>query len=227
MEKRVLLILGENFEEIEFAAFTGVLGWATHTRPVSNTVLQRAPGGGAVSSIEIIVAGFCPEVHGMNNMRIRPNILVCDLKEDDIDRFDAVAIPACVGVGRGQHTDKGQKDLLSKQMLNIVRCVYDNGGIIATMCWAEHVLAAAKLPHHSAYANYPLYVEDKDGPFLPLNFDRKMRTITCGGPLVAMEAACLLLKELVGESEYRIFRQNNPWLFGISDEFAPRVEIVK
>ncbi len=55
----------------------------------------------------------------------------------------------------------------------------------------------------------------------------KTRTITSGGPVVAVEAACLLLKTLVHADEYRAFRRHNPWLFGINDEFPPRLEIVK
>jgi hypothetical protein len=36
-----------------------------------------------------------------------------------------------------------------------------------------------------------------------------------------------LLKHLVSNGEYRTFRQNNPWLFGGKDQFAPRVDAVK
>ena len=78
-----------------------------------------------------------------------------------------------------------------------------------------------------AYANYPLYTRDKSRTYRPLVFDPKMRTITCGGPFVATEAACLFLKQLIDERRYRAFRKHNPWLFGINDEFAPRLDIVK
>ena len=44
---------------------------------------------------------------------------------------------------------------------------------------------------------------------------------------MATETACLLLKKLVVESQYKTFRRSNPWLFGIRDEFAPRLDIAK
>ena len=224
---RVLLIVGENFAEMEFAAFTGILSWATETKKVSNSVLKRSAGAPDVPRIEVTVAGFAEQVRGMGSMRIRPDVLVKDLADKDVDRFDAVAIPTSVGAGRGRHTGKGQADLESPRTIAIVRRVHGNGGIIATMCGAEGVLAKAKLPHNPAYANYPLYTRDKGRTYRPLVFDPKMRTITSGGPLVAPETACLLLKQLVSDAEYRAFRKHNPWLFGIKDEFAPRVDLVK
>ncbi|MGB2819963.1 MAG: hypothetical protein WBF17_03205 [Phycisphaerae bacterium] len=76
-------------------------------------------------------------------------------------------------------------------------------------------------------ANYPLYTRDRTGPLRPLAFDAQTRTITSGGPMAATEAACLLLKALVRKKEYRTFRRSNPWLFGIRDEFAPRLQCVR
>ena len=76
-------------------------------------------------------------------------------------------------------------------------------------------------------ADYPVYTREKGGAFRPLVLDEKTRTITSGGPCVAVETACLLLKQLVGQGEFRAFRQNNPWLFGINDEFAPRLDRVR
>jgi len=225
--RRVLLILGENFEEIEFAAFTGVLSWAMATRKVSNSVLGRSADAADLPLIEVVVAGFGREVRGMGGTRVRPDVLVGDLRDGDVDRFDAVAIPACVGAGRGRHTDRGQTDLLSPATIGIVRRVHANGGIIATMCWAETVLKAAKLWRKGHAAAYPLYTTRKDGAYRGLVYDEKLRTITSGSPAVATEAACLLLKKLVVEAEYKAFRRSNPWLFGIRDEFAPRLDVAK
>jgi len=223
--KRVLILLGENFDEIEFAAFSGVLAWASHTRRASNGVLRRAPDAAEVRAIEVVVAGFDREVNSMGSMHVRPDVLVRDLKDDEIDRFDAVAIPACVGTGRGRRTDKGQQDLLSDRTVAIVRRVHERGGIIALMCWGQELLRKAKLLKDAA--DYPLYTDRKDGAFRPLVFDKETRTITSGGPCVAIETACLLLRRLVSEAEYRSFRQHNPWLFGIRDEFPPRLPEVK
>jgi hypothetical protein len=55
-------------------------------------------------------------------------------------------------------------------------------------------------------------------------YDKDLRTATSLGPGVALEAACLLVRELVREAEYRSFRRYNPWLFGGEDQFPPRVK---
>jgi putative intracellular protease/amidase len=211
--RRVLILLGENFEEIEFAAYSGVLSWASHTKRAFNYVL-RDPKAPELPLIEVVVAGFDKEVHSMGAMHIRPDVLVQDIKDEDIDRFDAVAVPACVGGGRGRHTGKGQADLESARAVHIARRVHGNGGIVSAMCVSD-ILDKAGLPHRNASA------ED------PVAFDEKGRTTTSLGPSVAIETACMLLKHLVSDPEYRTFRQNNPWLFGGKDQFAPRVDAIK
>jgi len=211
--RRVLILLGENFEEIEFAAYSGVLSWASHTRRSLNYVLLD-PKAPELPLIEVVVAGFDKEVHSMGAMHIRPDVLVRDLKDEDIDRFDAMAVPACVGGGRGRHTYKGQADLESDRAVSIARRVHANGGIVSTMC-ESGILDKAKLPHRNASADEPV------------TFDEKGRTTTSVGSAVAAETACMLLKHLVSADEYRTFRQNNPWLFGDKDQFPPRVDAVK
>ncbi len=211
--RRVLLLLGENFEEIEFGAYTGVLSWAAHTTAEGDYVFKR--GAKEVPAIEVVVAGFDPEVRGMGSMVIRPHVLVKDLKDADIDRFDAVAVPACVGGGRGRHTWKGAGALESPATVKIVQRIHANGGIISSMCAGRCALEAAKLPAPKA--------EPKE----PVAYDKMLRTATSVGPSVAVEAACLLLKELVSDDEYRSFRLYNPWLFGGKDQFSPRLDSLK
>jgi formylglycine-generating enzyme required for sulfatase activity len=212
--RRVLLLLGENFEEIEFGAYTGVMSWAAHTTPEGDYAMPKT-GAPSVPAIEVVVAGFEPEVRGMGSMIVRPHVLVKDLKAENLDGFDAVAIPACVGGGRGQHTWQGRADLESEPAIAVVRRVHGNGGIISTMCAGAATLQAAKLPL------------PKRIPGEAVAYDKKLRTATSAGPGVALEAACLLLKELVSAEEYRSFRQYNPWLFGGKDQFPPRVESLK
>jgi hypothetical protein len=96
-----LVLLGENFEEIELAGYTGVLGWAAHTTKTGNYMIPKGTPVAEVPAFEVVVAGFAPEVRGMGGTNVRPHVLVKDLSDKDVDRFDAVAIPACVGGGRG------------------------------------------------------------------------------------------------------------------------------
>ena len=212
--RRVLVLLGENFAELEFGAYTAVLSWASHTNPKGDYAMPKT-GAPSVSLIEVVVAGFAPEVHGMGSMTIRPQVLVENLTDEQIDRFDAVAVPACVGSGRGQHTYKGWEDISSDRAAAIVRRVHAGGGIISTMCAGQCVLEKAGLPCPKA------------GPEQPVAYDPTMRTATSVGPAVAVEAACMLLKQLVRDVEYRSFRRYNPWLFGGTDQFPPRLESLR
>ncbi|OQB85412.1 MAG: Serine/threonine-protein kinase pkn1 [Planctomycetes bacterium ADurb.Bin126] len=211
--RRVLVLVGENFEEIELAGYTGVLSWAAHTTRNGNYMVPRNSQVAEVPWIEVVVAGFAPEVRGMGGLIVRPHVLVKDLSDTDVDRFDAVAVPACVGGGRGQHTWAGQADLESDRAVAIVRRVHGNGGIISTMCAGAITLRKA---------NLPLPKSDQAAAF-----DAKSRTASSLGPGVALEAACLLLREMISEAEYRSFRRHNPWLFGKEDQFAPRMENLK
>lgn len=50
--RRVLVLLGENFEEIELAAYTGVLSWASHTTKEGNYMIPKdAPASGGSSDL--------------------------------------------------------------------------------------------------------------------------------------------------------------------------------
>lgn len=212
--RRVLLLLGENFEELELGAYTGVLSWGSHTKVVSNYMMPKT-GAVDVPLIEVVVAGFDPEVRGMGSMVIRPQVLVKDLKDADLDRFDAVAVPACVGGGRGRHTWKGREDQEGDPAVAVVRRVHANGGLISTMC------AGSSTPKK---AGLPLPKGEAGGG---VAYDPALRVATSAGPGVALEAACLLLRELVTAEEYRSFRRYNPWLFGGKDEFPPRLDSLR
>ena len=212
--RRVLVLLGENFEEIELAGYTGVLSWAAHTTKAGNYMIPKGELAAEVPAIEVVVAGFAPEVHGMGGMNIRPHVLVKELSNEDVDRFDAVAIPACVGGGRGQHTWMGAAALESDRAVAIVRRIHTNGGIISTMCAGATTPRKANLPLPERAGEAVAYAKD-------------LRTATSIGPGVAMEAACLLVRELVSEAEYRSFRDYNPWLFGSEGQYPPRMESLK
>ncbi|MBI5393922.1 MAG: SUMF1/EgtB/PvdO family nonheme iron enzyme [Verrucomicrobia bacterium] len=214
--RRLLVLLGENFEAIEFAAFTGVMSWATHTKRIADYMMPKGGSEPEVPNIEVAVAGFDAEVRSMAGICVRPDVLVRDLKPEDMDRFDAVAIPACVGSARGRHNEKGQSDLTSDDAVALVRRIHDNDGIVSLMCWGDEILQKAKI-----------VPEKVAGKTEQLVFDPKSRTTTCGGPGIALETACLLLKQLISDAEYRSFRRFNPWLFGAKDEFAPRFDCVR
>lgn len=206
--RRVLVLVAENFEEVELGAYTGILSWASHTKPAGNYMFKE--GAAEVPNIEVVIAGFAPEIHGMGGMNLRPHVLVKDLTPADLDHFDAVAIPAAVGGARGQHTWQGRSDLESQAAVAIVKRIHANAGFISTMCAGSSTLSEAALP------------VPRTTPDTPVALDSNRHTATSAGPGVAVEAACLLVQQLTSTEEYRAFRQSNPWIFGGKDQYPPR-----
>lgn len=90
--------------QMGMAGYTGVLRWAAHTTKEGDYMIPKDASVAELPAIEVVIVGFRSEVRGVGGMTIRPHVLVKDLTDEDLDRFDAVAIPACVGGGRGQHT---------------------------------------------------------------------------------------------------------------------------
>lgn len=214
--KNVLLVVGENFEELEFAAFTGVLSW---TRVYS---FKGTP-------INVTVAGFDRVIGGMGSMRIVPDALVSELTEKDIGSFDAVAIPCSVGSGRGRRTGRGQGALESKPVLEIVRKVHSKGGVIATMCCGRAtLLKAGLLKSEDAQCRYWADSQTPggartawdDAPVVVAN-----RIITTMGPAVSWQSVVVLVELLLGKEQAAGFVKTCPWVFGQKGELLLEVPV--
>jgi putative intracellular protease/amidase len=213
--KNVLLIVGENFEELEFAAFTGVLSW---TRVYS---FKGPP-------INVTVAGFNKVIGGMGSMRIVPDMLVSELTAKDIESFDAVAIPCSVGSGRGRKTGRGQAALESKPVLEIVKRVHAKGGILATMCCArDTLLKAGLLKAGDAQCQYwhdakqtDRHSAGDDAPIVVAN-----RIISTMGPAVSWQAVIVLVELLLGKEQAADFTKTCPWVFGERAELLLKVPV--
>ncbi|MEQ2008618.1 MAG: DJ-1/PfpI family protein [Limisphaerales bacterium] len=212
--KNVLLVVGENFEELEFAAFSGVLSW---TRVYS---FKGTP-------INVTVAGFDKVVGGMGSMRIVPDVLVRELTDKEIESFDAVAIPCSVGAGRGRRTGKGQADLESKPVVDIVRKVHARGGVIATMCCGRETLVkAGLLKPGDAQCRYWRDSTKQAGP-RPTADDAAIfvsnRVITTMGPAVSWQSVVVLVELLLGKAQAADFTKTCPWVFGQQEELLLKV----
>lgn len=216
--RRVLLIVGENFEELEFSAFSGILSW---TRVYS---FKGTP-------IEVTVGGFDPVIGGMGSMRIVPDVQVADLGPEQIAAFDAVAIPCSVGGGRGRRTYKGQENLESPAVRRIVRAVHERGGVIATMCCSRASVIKAGLlkegdPQCGYWIERPAAGEtahaetDCAAPVVVSN-----RIITTMGPAVSWAAVLVLIELLNGREQARQFVATCPWVFGRRQELVLPVPV--
>jgi 4-methyl-5(b-hydroxyethyl)-thiazole monophosphate biosynthesis len=108
--KKVLLFAPQGFEDLEIAAFTDILGW---TR-----VLKE------VKPVEVVITALRKSVRSKHGLTIKADILLGDVNIKD---YHALIIP-------GGFNDSGWTEVYDKKVLNLIREIYGNDGIVATMC---------------------------------------------------------------------------------------------
>jgi len=121
-----------------------------------------------------------------------------------MDRYEVTNLQFCrfLNDGSAAHWNVDQEiQKKGDRAASILRRVHANGGVISTMCAGQFALEKAGL-------TYPRASSER-----PVAYDPQTRTATSVGPSVAVEAACLLLKQLVRREEYDSFLRYNPWLF--------------
>jgi len=200
------LIAGEKFEELEFAAFTGLMSWV------------RAAGKGKLPPVDVVVAGFDHEITGFGSMHIRPEMLAQDLGDEDLDEFDAVGIPAAL-------SREGVDQLRSQRTHDIVRKIHANGGVIATMCDG-----IAAVPKDIRGKTCQYWARGKAGrpngeQHAPIVVDN--RIMTTAGQAVAVPAVVVLLELLFGEEQTKEFTSGCACMFGFHQEFVQRVSVFR
>lgn len=204
--KQVLLIAGEKFEELEFAAITGVMSWV-RTQPKDK-----------VPPVDVVVAGFDKEVSGFGSMHIRPELLVPELNDEDLAEFDAVAIPAAL-------SKEGGKQLTSERTHDIVRKIHARGGVVCAMC--DGIAAVPKDLRGKTCRYWERRKEGvpNDEEHAPIVVDR--RIITTAGQAVAVPTAVVLLELLRGKEVAERFVAGCPCTFGFDAEFASSVRVYR
>jgi 4-methyl-5(b-hydroxyethyl)-thiazole monophosphate biosynthesis len=110
MNKKVLLFVPQGFEDIEVATFTDILGW---TR-----VLKE------VKPVDVVITALRKTVCSKHNLTITTHMLMDKVNASD---YQALIIP-------GGHNDSGYQEVYNEEIQELIRNVYKNGGIIATMC---------------------------------------------------------------------------------------------
>ncbi len=204
--KQLLLIAGEKFEELEFAAFTGVMSWV------------RATGKGKLPPVDVVVAGFDDEVTGFGSLYIRPDVLVQDLRDEDLDQFDAIGVPTAL-------SRKGSQALQSNHTRDIVRKIHAKGGVIATMC--DGVAAVpkdlqGKTCQYWARGNKDVRNDMEHAPIVVDN-----RIMTTAGQAVAVPSVVVLLELLFGEEQTKEFTSGCACMFGFDQEFMQKVVVFR
>jgi 4-methyl-5(b-hydroxyethyl)-thiazole monophosphate biosynthesis len=185
LNKKVLLFAPQGFEDIELAAFTDILGW---TR-----VLKE------VTHVDLVITAFKKNICSKHNLNIKAHQLIKEIKPLD---YHALIIP-------GGFNDAGYTEVYNNKVLDLIKKIYKNDGIIATMCVGSlavartGILKGKKATTYSASKRHDNLKILQDCGATPVK-DRIVvtdRIITNRGPDTAIEVAFKLLEMLNGKKD--------------------------
>ena len=187
MNKKVLLFAPQGFEDIELAAFTDILGW---TR-----VLKE------VAPIDLVITAFKKNIRSKHNLIIKAHQLIKAIHPFD---YEALIIP-------GGFNDAGYTEVYHKKVLDLIRKIYENGGIIAAMCVGSlavartGILKGKKATTYSASKRHDNIQILQDCGAIPVKERIAVtdRIITNRGPDTAIEVAFRLLEMLNGTTDMK------------------------
>jgi len=186
-EKKVLLFLGEGFEDLEAVSILSVCGWTEY-----RSHLEK---------VSVVTTGLHREVRGRFGLRIAVDFLI-----DEIDPRDyaALAVPG------GFHSH-GFNEAYCQPLRELAKAIHRQGGMIATMCVGVLPVAEAGLLEGGEATSYAfsrnhdnlgrlreLGCNPTSGPIVVSN-----RIISCSGPAQSIDVAMLLLENLVGIDKAR------------------------
>jgi 4-methyl-5(b-hydroxyethyl)-thiazole monophosphate biosynthesis len=188
---KVLLFLAEGFEDLEAVSVLDVFGWTEYRDHIPK--------------VRVVTTGIRPEVKGRFGLRIRPDVLLKDVRPGE---YAALAIPGgFFGAGFGESHDP--------LLYEIARSIHGKGGTIATMCVGILPVAEAGLLQGKTATTYflsrhhdhaerlrALGCTPTQGPIEVCD-----RIISCSGPAHSIDVALLLLERLIGSEAVREVRR--------------------
>jgi protein deglycase len=185
MNKKVLLFLGQGFEDMEAASVIDICGWTYYREH-----LQK---------VDVLKTGFHKNVSGRFGLKINTDVLI-----DDIDprEYEALVIPG------GFHSH-GFEEAYDAKVLNLVRSIYNNQGIIATMCVGILPVAKSGLLQGKRATTYPLskhhdnprYLKEHGCRYTGKSIEIDDRVISCAGPGQSLRVVMIMLEMLLGSEE--------------------------
>ena len=187
MNKKVLLFAPQGFEDIELAAFTDILGW---TR-----VLKE------VNSVDLVITAFKRNIRSKHDLNIKAHQLI---KEINPKHYQALIIP-------GGFNDAGYTEVYHQKVLDLIKKIYGNNGIIATMCVGSlavartGILKGKKATTYSASKRHDNLKILQDCGAIPVK-ERIVvtgRIITNRGPDTGLDVAFKLLEMLHGKRDMK------------------------
>lgn len=177
--KSILLLVAHGVEPLELAAITEVLGWANEVGD---------------EKLEVVDAGLRSTIATTFGLSLNPSQL---LKDVDLDRFDALAIPG------GFEPAGFYVDALSEAFLATIRHFANANKVIATVCVSSISLGAAGVlkgknatTYHQIGGKRKQQLVDTGAVFVdrPVVIDGNF--ISSTGPGTAIEVALALLERV-------------------------------
>jgi 4-methyl-5(b-hydroxyethyl)-thiazole monophosphate biosynthesis len=191
MNKKVLLFLAQGFEDLEAASIIDICGWTYYREH-----LQK---------VDVLVTGLHKEVIGRFGLKINTDVLIDDA---DPQEYEALAIPG------GFHS-YGFDEAYDNKVLNLAKSIYNNGGIIATMCVGILPVAKAGLLQGKRATTYPLsknhdnprYLRKHGCRYTGKSIEIDDRIISCAGPCQSLRVVMIMLEMLLGSEEIRKIKE--------------------
>jgi protein deglycase len=188
--KSILLLVANGVEPLELAAISEVLGWANE---VGN------------EKLEVVDAGLRSTIATTFGLSLNPSQL---LKDVDLDRFDALAIPG------GFEPAGFYEDALSEAFLAAIRHFANANKVIATVCVSSICLGVAGVlkgknatTYHQIGGRRKQQLVDTGAIFVdrPIVIDGNL--ISSTGPGTAIEVALELLARVTSKENADKVRQ--------------------
>ena len=185
MDKKVLVFVPQGFEDLEVAAFTDIIGW---TR-----VLKE------IKPVDLVITAFRENVRSKHDLIIQRHLSMEDVNPDD---YQALIIP-------GGFNDAGYEEVYDERVLDLIRKVYANHGIIVAMCVGSLAVAKSGILKGKEATTYAAskshdnlqVLRDCGAHHVGGRIVISDRIITNRGPDTSVEVAFKLLEMLSGNED--------------------------
>lgn len=185
--RKILLFLGEGFEDLEAVAVLSVCGWTEYREHLAK--------------VEVVITGLHPVVNGRFGLQIKTDLLVNEVKAQD---YVGLAVPG------GFHSH-GFDEAYCPSLHDLAKNIHAHGGTIATMCVGVLPVAEAgllqgeKATSYSFSRNHDNLGRLRDLGCIPTPgpVEVSNRIISCSGPAQSIEVALLLLESVIGHDEVK------------------------
>ena len=138
-------------------------------------------------------------------LKIDTDVLIDDINPQE---YEALAIPG------GFHS-YGFEEAYDVRVLNLAESIYNNGGIIATMCFGVLPVAKAGLLVGKRATTYPFsknhdnprYLREHGCQYSGKSIEIDDRIISCAGPSQSLHVVMIMLEMLLGSEEIRKIKE--------------------